>query len=459
MSSHSDEHGRTGYTTMIILGILPVTIAALTADVLAADLKPPPPDPAKPVNYIEWLNKILDANVKENAADVYGQAFAKMKPLEGDWGDTLDGPWSDNKSVSGWLAANREGLALYRKASAMHECFFQIDDPTPQGDVRMDHLLVEVLLPSLQSHRDATKGLIAEGYQAWARGDFKTLPTNAIVVLRAAHHLDTGPSLMHRLAATASYALAYGTLRDSLALADDPSTLAARILAELKTADPPRSPTNQAYFMERIIVWDLCQRLFVPRGLLGGWTLHKPILNLIASLDNLTPAQLQTVAQAGPGPVLDFTNLYFDAIDEWVAKPYHLAAAETDHLDRMPKTNPNPLVQVLIGSLLRSRTLDERATASRRATRLVAHILVYHGRTSTYPTSLDDLKTAELKEIRADPFSGRDFVYRKQGTSFVLYSAAENLKDDTGHHDESWKDGDFVFWPVQSKLSRPPPTR
>lgn len=48
-----------------------------------------------------------------------------------------------------------------------------------------------------------------------------------------------------------------------------------------------------------------------------------------------------------------------------------------------------------------------------------------------------------------DPFSGKDFGYRKQGKSFLLYSVGVNLQDDGGKHDPLWEKDDFVFWPVQ----------
>ncbi|MBP7933880.1 MAG: hypothetical protein KA354_04445 [Phycisphaerae bacterium] len=56
-----------------------------------------------------------------------------------------------------------------------------------------------------------------------------------------------------------------------------------------------------------------------------------------------------------------------------------------------------------------------------------------------------------MSKLRIDPFSGRDFVYKQRSKGFLLYSVAENLKDDGGKHDDSWKNGDFVFWPVQAK--------
>jgi len=35
-------------------------------------------------------------------------------------------------------------------------------------------------------------------------------------------------------------------------------------------------------------------------------------------------------------------------------------------------------------------------------------------------------------KLPQDPFSGKDFVYKRQGKGFLLYSIGENLKDDGG---------------------------
>ena len=100
-----------------------------------------------------------------------------------------------------------------------------------------------------------------------------------------------------------------------------------------------------------------------------------------------------------------------------------------------------------------SRVLEERIEAPRRATHLIAEVLAYHGKTGAYPASLGDLQAGEFKDIRVDPFSGDDFVYKIQGNGFTLYTVGENLKDDGGRHDETWAQGDFVFWPVQKPSS------
>jgi len=107
-------------------------------------------------------------------------------------------------------------------------------------------------------------------------------------------------------------------------------------------------------------------------------------------------------------------------------------------------------LKLVLPSLVRARELDERLTAHRRATHLLVHLFDYHRREKKFPKSLDELKVANLKELRIDPFSGKDFVYIPQEDGFKLYSVFDNMKDDDGVHNATadYKTGDLVFWPV-----------
>ena len=54
----------------------------------------------------------------------------------------------------------------------------------------------------------------------------------------------------------------------------------------------------------------------------------------------------------------------------------------------------------------------------------------------SYPASLSELRRRLGWQVPDDPFSGRPFVYRRQGKGFILYSWDHNLKDDGGKTNE-----------------------
>lgn len=79
-------------------------------------------------------------------------------------------------------------------------------------------------------------------------------------------------------------------------------------------------------------------------------------------------------------------------------------------------------------------------------------------RTGEWPRRLDDLKLPILKDIRIDPYSGRDFVIRITPGEFRLYSVGTD-EDDDGRRPapgqsiilplDDFTNGDRVFIPYQ----------
>jgi len=57
---------------------------------------------------------------------------------------------------------------------------------------------------------------------------------------------------------------------------------------------------------------------------------------------------------------------------------------------------------------------------------------LYKSRTGAYPESLEALVPGILKEVPIDPFTGKPFVYRREGEGFIVYSLGSNEKDDGG---------------------------
>ena len=434
---------------------------------------PPQPNPAEPVNYIQWINETFAVDDAENAANDYLAAYDQIEKFEGGKEDqaaqinAMTGPWSGNKKVSDWLAANRAGLAKFRAAAAKPECFFVRS--TVSGDLvgqpwrdepRWKDFLINVHPPSLSGHRTAAMALIAEGWRAWDAGNRDRLPGNALVVLRSAHHLYRQTTLIERLMTVALSMLAHDALRNALRLAPDPESLATWLAPQLAAADPAPRDFTKATAAQRLLAWDRCQRLFMPGRQAGTWVIHEPMFNrLVQSIyDSAEKAKALAAAQQelrriGFDQTFQEINAYWDAFDQWSRAPYHEAPDGGGELERSILESKNPLVKAFTHSLSfrRARLIDERMTATRRATHLIVHLFAHRAKTGTFPPSLGGLDGPNLDQLRIDPFSGRDFVYRRVGQSFTLYSLAENLEDDRGRHDPKWANADHVFWPVQDR--------
>lgn len=100
-----------------------------------------------------------------------------------------------------------------------------------------------------------------------------------------------------------------------------------------------------------------------------------------------------------------------------------------------------------------------RTEARRRATQLVLALHRHQHRTGEWPANLRLIRGLP-RQLRTDPFSGRDFIYRIEDGKPILYSVSTNGRDDGGKHDRDWgrlpaQEGedlpatDYVFWPMQ----------
>ena len=45
---------------------------------------------------------------------------------------------------------------------------------------------------------------------------------------------------------------------------------------------------------------------------------------------------------------------------------------------------------------------------------------------------MDELSPGILADIPLDPFTGKPFIYKKNGFGFIVYSVGSNLKDEEG---------------------------
>ncbi|GEM_PF-4456453 len=83
--------------------------------------------------------------------------------------------------------------------------------------------------------------------------------------------------------------------------------------------------------------------------------------------------------------------------------------------------------------------------------RIVAALKLYRIKYGVYPDTLDDILLKILSPLPKDPFTGKNFIYKKEGDRFLLYSVGANLKDDGGEPEifvnGVWKRGkDDIVW-------------
>ena len=105
--------------------------------------------------------------------------------------------------------------------------------------------------------------------------------------------------------------------------------------------------------------------------------------------------------------------------------------------------NEDPPRYALLSSLVmpaytRARSAADRAQAIINGTQIVLALQAFKDRYGSYPTNFGELRAKLGWAIPEDPFSGKDFVYKRRVSGFLLYSIGENLKDDGARKYSSW---------------------
>ena len=89
--------------------------------------------------------------------------------------------------------------------------------------------------------------------------------------------------------------------------------------------------------------------------------------------------------------------------------------------------------------------------AMRNAARVTLAMHAFRNEHNRWPETLAEATADEAMDIRQDPFSGGEFVYKVRNGQPIVYSVGLNGRDDGGRvgSRRGWgQDSDFVFWPA-----------
>lgn len=113
---------------------------------------------------------------------------------------------------------------------------------------------------------------------------------------------------------------------------------------------------------------------------------------------------------------------------------YSTYAKAKSQLRDMESRIPFYAIQTKIIAPVLVESLDSpfRADAQIKGSQVFLALLAYHDTHKAYPSSLAELRKDPGWEIPRDPFTGKEFIYKKQGYGFLLYSVGRDLKDNGG---------------------------
>ncbi|MFH1226528.1 MAG: hypothetical protein V1701_01325 [Planctomycetota bacterium] len=375
---------------------------------------------------------------EENAAPLYEKAFAllksdKLSPEEEkvwnkitasergkEWAET------DRSILKGLLARNQNVLELLAKAAALKKCRFSVDYSKP----------LDIVPPSIAQNRQASWLLAVKAQLESSEGKTDEALNTCLAGFRMTKAHILSPLLITQLVQSASTGIILDTLEGILKQDSGNAAMYTALLDELKIPEYHnafiRSMEGERCF--GLYVYELCSEGIDPETYppatraLGKRLVSKTFifkkdqvyyLRLMKKIINLSKLSYKETKGG--------LNFEVDVIKEIPSYCY---------LTRL-------MVPGLSGVYRTQSGFEARLGAARLALALKAYKL----QNGNYPDALAALAPAVIPELPKDTFTGNDYVYKKDGVGFIVYSLGENLKDDGGlNNNNKDKKQDDISW-------------
>jgi hypothetical protein len=409
-----------GITGAIFGGRYQAEIAAIRAKgepVTPQDLVGPPIPPA------------------ENAALVYEQAF-----------NALDDPSIEpqrkvlltlNMRTAGpakWREAEQalkrydNVLALTEQAASMRRCAFEIDWSSDQTAVcprYLPKMRSLARIPYIRARISARNGDMAQ-----AVDDIDTM-------FGMAKSMEDLPLIIHQLVRIAVMSMATKAIEDVLRYGNITEAQARQLFETAGDIDVAQA-FKRAWQGERAyVIYLYSPERFAQSAMSGGTgSVPKPVAGGLASLYSKTVMR---------GDLAVYLGIFARQVDGM-----HLSyqqARQSGLFDEPVTPFYAVLSKVGVASVIGPKryTYEEILAQAQVFLALQAYKARYGG----YPATMEELKSKLGWKLPVDPFSGKDFIYKKQAKVFILYSVGPDMKDDGGRslgdHVQLDSKGDIVL--------------
>lgn len=138
------------------------------------------------------------------------------------------------------------------------------------------------------------------------------------------------------------------------------------------------------------------------------------------ALSGMTPAEIESLCRQ---MVTDY-----ERVAAYLELPYY----EAQQIDADSLLGDNPISQTVIERIPRLNIAEAQIAAKVRGTLVMAAVELYRTEHGTYPPTLTQLEPNYLPVLPQDPYTGGNLGYAVQGNDYLLYSFAQDMKDDGG---------------------------
>lgn len=348
---------------------------------------------------------------EKNAALIYRKAFEKycgpteeemevLSLLEKE--SLLTG--EHRQVLKKWLEKNREALSSLTQASELPECRFRLNyDWNSDGDFAyLLHLQAAAQLVRAAAMIDAPE-------QASAHHK---------IALHLADALADDPSLVSQSTRWALHDQSFSVLRESLGPEMGAEDLES-IISKLHTVN----------------VREACETSF----------LYDLYVCVQGVMEDPTPDTLSALTgkEDPQGPMLKphILRHFAETMVEYASltsRPYYEVKADLERFDRTG-IEKAPWYAKGLRETIPPITLVSRQLAETEAqvggSMIAAAIVLHRLKEGKYPADMGDL-SAIAADVPIDPFTGRPFIYRREGVGFVVYSVGPDGSDGGSYGDD-----------------------
>ena len=375
----------------------------------------------------------------QNAAVLHEQAFKLLEDIPRATDDRLRElfPRSAPAPTAEDLAEARKLLApcapaldLIRQGTLRPKCRFDLDyNANP----------VAMLLPHPSKVQRAGRLLSYESRIEIAQGRPDAAVADCVTALRLADGLKDEPIVVDQMVRFALIGMGTNGLQRVLDQSE-PGEAALREAVGVLAALDDRGPLLRALKGERVV------DLAVVRLVLDD---PATAVELFMHTDGTSPFEgVKTkLMRASARPVLLASAIeYLDRVEQsqnLAAKPYYQSHQAFRQLENQVKQEyrTQPLAHLFawmeLPTVSKSALAYDRSLAGIGKARLAIALRLYRTKHGQYPDDLAVLVPDLIDKLPIDPFSGKDFIYRRDGNGFVLESVGDD--DQTYTEWKTWK--------------------
>lgn len=335
---------------------------------------------------------------------------------------TKPGTWPTAEQTKAAIARHTRDLALIRQASRMPYCRFPVN--WQDG--------VKTILPHYAGLRDIVSLLAGKARFDAASGDSAAAFDDLETAARAIKQVCTGVTLIDELVRVSCVHIIASALPDVLAATPPSKAQAHSLAAVLQPLGVRGSLTTAMETERRSGIWMFDQ---VRRKGLWEWVTPLEPGRVVPSKPLIW--RMWPVLRYAAEPVIRIDQTYYlqymqKQID-LTRKPYAESrtgyALADQELEKAPKYAVVTRVVSPVFSHVNVRS--DEGIAKANLMHAAMGLRIYQIEHGSYPSSLADLRKADWP-VATDPFTGKDFVYRREGKGYIIYSLGPDQKEQGG---------------------------